>query len=88
MTGEGGLLHDVGVVLLGRAKPMQEHNRRQDTVAVKGGDVQPDALHRQRDVRLSEGLGFGHVMDSLSEKGDRAANAVHCGERACSRRAA
>jgi hypothetical protein len=47
--------------------------RRQDTVAVKGGDVQPDALHRQRDVRLSEGFGFGHVMDSLSEKGDRRA---------------
>jgi hypothetical protein len=68
MTGEGGLLHDVGIVFLGRAKPMQEHNRRQDTVSVKGSDVQLDALHRQRNVRLSEGFGFGHVMDSLSEK--------------------
>ena len=47
---------------------MQEHNRRQGTVAVKSGNVQLDALHRQRDVRLSEGFGFGHVMDSLSEK--------------------
>ncbi|MNG21196.1 hypothetical protein D3C84_1055340 [compost metagenome] len=46
MTGEGSQLHDVGIIFLGRAKPMQEHNRRQDTVTMYGGNVQLDIFYR------------------------------------------
>jgi hypothetical protein len=54
VTGECGLLHDVGVIFFGRAKTMQEHNGRQDAVPVNGGDVQLDTLYRQRELRVSE----------------------------------
>jgi len=54
VTGECGLLHDVGIVFFGRTKTMQEHNRRQDAVAMEGGHVQLDILHRQGELHVSE----------------------------------
>ncbi len=57
VTGKRGLQHDVGVVLLGRAKSMQEDDRRQAALAMNGGDVQLDTLDRQGQSCVSEGFG-------------------------------
>ncbi|MNC78082.1 hypothetical protein D3C75_1302100 [compost metagenome] len=57
MTDEPRLQRDIGIVLFGGTKTMQEYNRRQIAIPVNGGDVQLDTLYRQRELRVSERFG-------------------------------
>ncbi|MNY00733.1 hypothetical protein D3C86_1332410 [compost metagenome] len=54
VTSKCWLLHDVGIVFFGRTKTMQEHNRRQYSLAMDGSHVQLNTLHRQRELHVTE----------------------------------
>ncbi|MCY1546575.1 hypothetical protein D9M68_825770 [compost metagenome] len=66
MPVEGGIAHDVGIVLLGRTEAVQEDDGRLVAAAVQGRDCEVDAIDVQRHKDAGEFLLSGHVFHSWS----------------------